>query len=58
VTLVSDAHTTGDLSQYGVPTPDLVIAHTNFYWTYHSAPGRTAGTAETAQVTFAPSQAE
>lgn len=28
-TLVSDAHTTEDLSPYGAPSPDLVIAHTN-----------------------------
>ena len=47
-TLVGDAHTTEDLSPYGAPTPDLVIAHTNLYWTYHSAPGREAGTVTTA----------
>lgn len=51
-TLVSDAHTTEDLSAYGAPTPDLVIAHTNLYWQYQSAPGRTAGTVETADVDF------
>ena len=50
--LVADAHTTGDLSPYGAPTPDLVIAHTNLYWKYHRAPGRTAGTVETADVDF------
>lgn len=54
VTLVGDAHTTEDLSEYGAPTPDKVIAHTNMYWKYHSAPGRTAGTVDTAEVTFAP----
>ncbi len=42
-TLVADAHTTEDQSEYGAPTPDLVIAHTNLYWTYHRAPGREAG---------------
>ncbi|HET7900674.1 MAG TPA: isochorismatase family protein, partial [Candidatus Nanopelagicales bacterium] len=31
-TLVSDAHTTEDLSEWGAPSPDLVIAHTNLYW--------------------------
>ena len=51
-TLVADAHTTEDLSAYGAPPPDKVIAHTNLYWQYHSAPGRTAGTATTADVTF------
>jgi nicotinamidase-related amidase len=51
-TLVSDAHTTEDLSEYGAPTPDKVIAHTNLYWQNHQAPGRTAGTVETAGVDF------
>ncbi|NUR62298.1 MAG: isochorismatase family protein [Catenulispora sp.] len=50
--LVGDAHTTEDLSAYGAPTPDLVIAHTNLYWKYMDAPGRTAGTVETKDVTF------
>ena len=34
-------------------TPDLVIAHTNLYWKYHRAPGRTAGTVDTADMDFA-----
>jgi nicotinamidase-related amidase len=51
-TLVADAHTTEDLSSYGAPTPDKVIAHTNLYWQYHEAPGRTAGTIPTAEVDF------
>ena len=51
-TLVSDAHTTEDLTAYGAPPPDKVIAHTNLYWKYHSAPGRTAGTVETKDVDF------
>jgi len=50
--LVSDAHTTEDLSEWGAPPPDKVIAHTNLYWTYQSAPGRTAGTVKTADVDF------
>jgi nicotinamidase-related amidase len=53
-TLVGDAHTTEDLSEWGAPTPDLVIAHTNLYWDNHRAPGRTAGTVTTAGVDFAP----
>ena len=52
VTLVSDAHTTGDKTQWGAPRPDQVIAHTNLYWTYQTAPGRTAGTVETKDVDF------
>lgn len=51
-TLVSDAHTTEDQSAWGAPTPDLVIAHTNLYWTHHRAPGREAGTVTTAEATF------
>jgi nicotinamidase-related amidase len=52
VTLVGDAHTTEDLSAYGAPAPEQVIAHTNLYWQFHSAPGRTAGTVETEKVDF------
>ena len=52
VTLVSDAHTTGDKSQWGAPPPEQVIAHTNLYWNYQSAPGRVAGTVTTADVDF------
>jgi nicotinamidase-related amidase len=51
-TLVSDAHTTEDQSAWGAPPPDQVIAHTNLYWGEHAAPGRTAGTVETANVDF------
>jgi hypothetical protein len=52
-TLVSDAHTTEDLSPWGAPPPELVIAHTNLYWGNHEAPGRTAGTVEAKDVDFA-----
>ena len=51
-TLVGDAHTTEDSSEYGAPPPDKVIAHTNLYWANHAAPGRTAGTVETKDVDF------
>ena len=51
--LVSDAHTTEDQSAWGAPTPDKVIAHTNLYWKYQTAPGRSAGTITTADVDFA-----
>lgn len=54
-TLVGDAHTTEDQSEWGAPTPDKVIAHTNLYWKYQDAPGRTAGTVETKDVDFAAS---
>ena len=51
-TLVGDAHTTEDRSQWGAPTPDKVISHTNMYWKFQDAPGRTAGTVATAEVDF------
>ncbi len=51
-TLVSDAHTTKDLTQWGAPPPDKVIDHTNLYWQDHTAPGRQAGIATTDSVTF------
>jgi nicotinamidase-related amidase len=57
VTLVGDAHSTEDLSAYGAPTPDQVIAHTNLYWQRQSAPGRRGGTVDTAEVTFAAADA-
>jgi nicotinamidase-related amidase len=50
--LVSDAHTTEDLSAYGLPPPDEVIAHTNMYWTWQAAPGRKASVVKTADVRF------
>lgn len=42
MTLVGDAHTTEDQSEWGAPPPDGVIAHTNLYWKYQGAPGRRA----------------
>jgi nicotinamidase-related amidase len=51
-TLVSDAHTTEDLTEWGAPSPDQVIAHTNMYWSCQTAPGRIAGTVETKDVDF------
>ena len=52
VTLVGDAHTTNDKSEWGSPPPDQVIAHTNLYWGFQAAPGRTAGVSETKDVSF------
>ena len=52
VTLVADAHTTEDLTQYGAPSPDLVISHTNLYWQWASAPGRRGDVVPTGEVTF------
>jgi nicotinamidase-related amidase len=44
--LVSDAHTTEDLSKWGAPKPGDVISHTNLYWSFQDAPGRSAGIVE------------
>lgn len=55
--LVSDAHTSEDFSEYGMPPVDKVIAHTNMYWTWQSGPGRTASVVDTAGVEFAPAEA-
>lgn len=49
--LVGDAHTTEDMS--GDIPASSIIELTNRYWRWHSAPGRTAGTAATEEVSFA-----
>ena len=54
VTLVTDAHSTDDRTADGGPPAAQVVAHTNLYWSYQSAPGRTALTVPTAEVSFAP----
>jgi len=51
-TLVGDAHTTEDLSPYGAPSPEMVIAHTNLYWQWESAPGRRGDVVATDDVRF------
>ncbi|WP_433451213.1 cysteine hydrolase family protein [Streptomyces sp. CA-142005] len=51
-TLVADAHTTEDLTEYGAPAPEQVIAHTNLYWSGQHAPGRRGGIIKTAEVAF------
>ncbi|MBY8872479.1 isochorismatase family protein [Micromonospora sp. PLK6-60] len=52
VTLVGDAHTAGDKTAWGAPPVAQVVAHTNLYWGFQAAPGRTAGTVETKDVDF------
>lgn len=54
-TLVTDAHTTEDLTEWGAPPPAQVIAHTNLYWGFQSGPGRKAETVTTDEVDFHPS---
>jgi nicotinamidase-related amidase len=48
--LVGDGHTTEDMSQE-IPASSI-IALTNRYWRWHSAPGRSAGTAVTGEISF------
>jgi nicotinamidase-related amidase len=50
--LVSDAHTTEDMTEWGAPPPEQVIAHTNLYWSFQQQPGRKAGTVTTEDVNF------
>src|SRR6266545_1290895 len=55
-TLVEDAHTTDDPSQWGAPLDaSQVIAHTNLYWKWEASAGRSGGTVSTAEVAFSPS---
>jgi len=51
--LLSDAHTTEDLSEWGAPSPEAVVAHTNLYWQFQDGPGRTAAVVKTADLDFA-----
>jgi len=51
-TLVGNAHTTEDLTEWGAPAPDQVIAHATLYWSDQAAPGRTTGTVATKDVDF------
>jgi nicotinamidase-related amidase len=52
VTLVGDAHTTEDFTQWGMPPPEAVIAHTNGYWEDQDGPGRQAFVVKAADVAF------
>lgn len=52
VTLVGDAHTAGDKTHWGAPPVEQVVAHTNLYWSFQGAPGRTAKVVESADVAF------
>lgn len=51
--LVGDAHTSNDKSQWGAPSAAEVTAHTNMYWGFQAAPGKTAGVVDAADVDFA-----
>lgn len=52
-TLVSDAHTTEDMRQWGSQvSPAQVIAHTNLSWSFSQSPGRSGESVPTAKVSF------
>jgi len=52
-TLVSDAHTTEDMREWGFPvTPEQSIAYTNVYWSWAVAPGRKGTVVPTVEVDF------
>lgn len=53
VTLVSDAHTTQDMTEWGNIPPADVIRFTNLYWSFTSAPGRETGVVKSEDVAFA-----
>lgn len=55
--LVSDAHTTDDPAEPGMPKAAEIVAHTNAIWHSQDGAGRSALVAPTAQVTFAASSA-
>ncbi len=52
VTLVSDAHTTEDLTTYGARRPDEVVVHANLYWQFQGGPDRTADVVAASDVAF------
>ncbi len=52
-TLVSDAHTTDDMRQWGFPVaPEQSIAYTNFYWGWAESPGVKGTVAPTEDVDY------
>ncbi|MCT1709431.1 MULTISPECIES: isochorismatase family protein [Dermabacter] len=54
VTLVSDAHTTEDMRQWGSPIgPEEAIAYLNMAWSHTSAPGRDVEVIAAAAIDFA-----
>lgn len=54
VTLVADAHTTEDFRPWEPAAPSVaaVVAHTNLYWSFQRAPGRTASVLNADDVVF------
>jgi hypothetical protein len=40
------------MTEWGAPPPDVIIKHTNMYWGFQSAPGRTAAVVATKEIVF------
>lgn len=53
VTLVSDAHTTEDLRQWGSPiSPEQAVGYANLYWSFSRTPDAAGDVTPTAEVAF------
>lgn len=53
VTLVSDAHTTEDLREFGSPiSPEQAIGYANLYWTFARTPGARGDVLAAADIRF------
>jgi nicotinamidase-related amidase len=50
--LVSDAHTTEDLTSYGLPSPQKLIEFTNIYWTWQTGANKKASVEKASAVAF------
>jgi nicotinamidase-related amidase len=51
-TLVADAHTTEDTTQWGNATPEDIVRHTNVTWDGIQLPGRIGRTIAAAEIAF------
>lgn len=50
--LVSDAHTTEDLTEYGLPKPEVIVNFTNMYWKFQNGSKAKASVVKTNEVEF------
>lgn len=51
-TLIADAHTTEDMTSYGLPAPEALVRFTNLYWSWQAGPGRQAAVVPSTEVHF------
>jgi nicotinamidase-related amidase len=52
VTLIADAHTTQDMTEWGNIPPADVITFTNLYWSFTKAPGRETAVLKSKELSF------